>query len=590
MKRREFLLAPLVAAAVSQLEAQKPSHSDDIVLKAMSDELERVRQLRIVGNQDDAPYFVEYSLSDAETFNCSTSLGAVMVSNTTRFRSPKLTVRVGSYSLDQTNHITSGVFSGSRLDPEQWPIDDDYSLLRQCLWLATDRTYKTALESMARKRATLRNVTETERLPDFVKCEPIKGVRPILTVKFDPAVWQARAVRLSAVFNSYPEVVNSGVDIMSLRGTTRLVNNEGSIIRYPDNLHFVRARADGLASDGSPVRDAISFQSLDLAMLPPEPEMAKAFQQLAVNVKAMSIAPPGEAYAGPVLFEPRAAAQLLAQLIGDNLRVTQKPLADPGRPVPWFPSDLETRLNSRVMPEWIDVIEDGVIKKLNGRELLGADEFDLEGQPPKRVVVIEKGVLKSYLTTRQPIKGFNTSTGSARLPGSFGANSAAIGNLFINATGGVPAADLKKKLIETCQLRNKPYGLLVRKLDYPSSATFAEIQALIQGLSQAGGTNRVVSPPVLIYRVFPDGREELVRHLRFRAVAVRSLKDISAASKEVEQFDFINNVAPFAMMAAGGYLAPTSVISPALLFDDMELEPVHEQQPRLPLVPAPPLG
>jgi len=590
MKRRDFILTSFSLAVAERLSAQKPPYGDDIVMKAMIDELERTRQLRVVGNSSDAPYFVEYSLSDSESFNCTASLGALMNSSSNRFRAPRLQVRVGSYEQDQTNHVTSGIFTGSRLDLEQWPIDDDYNLLRQCLWLATDRAYKTALESMARKRATLRNVTVTERLPDFTKAEGIKAVKDFPKIKFDSAAWQARVLKLSAVFTAYPEVTNSSVDLQALRGITRLVNTEGSIIRYPDILYILRIRAEGLAADGSPLRDSMAFQALDVGNMPSESEMMQGARQLSENMKALTAAPMGEAYVGPVLFEPQAAAQLFSQLIGDNLRVTQKPLSDPGRPVPWFPSDFETRLNSKILPEWVDVVNDGTMKKWNGRDLLGYDEFDLEGQPPQRTVVIEKGVLKSFLTTRQPIKGFNTTTGSARLPGSFGANSAAISNLLINASGGVSRADLKKKLIENIQQRNKPYGLLVRKLDYPSSASVAELQALMAGLSQAGGTNRVMSPPVQVYKVFPDGREVLVRQLRFRGVGVRSLKDLVAASKETEQFDFINNVAPFALMAAGGYLAPTSVISPALLFDDMELEPVQEQQPRLPLVAAPSLG
>ncbi len=590
MNRRKFFLTPLAAVLAERLSAQKPIHGDDVVLKAMLDELDRERQLRVVGGQDDAPYFIEFSVSDSEGFNCSAALGALMTSATNRFRAPRISVRVGNYTLDQTNHVTTGMFSGSRLDSDQWPIDDDYNLIRQCLWLSTDRAYKTALESMARKRSTLRDVAATERLPDFIKCDAVKAVKELPKAKVDTAAWQVRSLKLSNVFAAYPEVINSGIDFQSLRGITRLVNNEGSIIRYPDNLHILRGRADGLAPDGSPVRDSIAFQALEIGSMSTEAEMMRAMRQVAENVKAIAAAPIGESYAGPVLFEPAAAAQLLAQIIGDNVRVTQKPLSDPGRPVPWFPSDLETRLNSRILPDWIDVVNDGTLSKWNGRPLLGNDDFDLEGQPPQRTVIVEKGVLKSFLTTRQPIKGFNASTGSARLPGGFGANSATISNLFISATNGVTVADLKKKLIESCQQRNKPYGLLIRKLDYPSAATFAELQGLIQGLSQAGGTNRVISPPVLVFKVFPDGREQLVRHLRFRSVGVRSLKDIVAASKEAEQFDFVNNVAPFALMAASGYLAPTSVISPALLFDDMELEPLQEQQPKLPLVPAPPLS
>ena len=42
----------------------------------------------------------------------------------------------------------------------------------------------------------------------------------------------------------------------------------------------------------------------------------------------------------------------------------------------------------------------------------------------KPLRLIEKGVLKNYLLTRQPVRGFEGSNGRARLPGPFGASAA----------------------------------------------------------------------------------------------------------------------------------------------------------------------
>ncbi len=129
--------------------------------------------------------------------------------------------------------------------------------------------------------------------------------------------------------------------------------------------------------------------------------------------------------------------------------------------------------------------------------------------------------------------------------------------------------------------------MLVRKLDYPFSAGMNELQTLASSGAQSGGSVRPVSPPVLMYRVYPDGREELVRGLRFRGVSTRSLRDILAASQETALFEFVNNVAPLAALGAGGYLAPTSVVAPAILFDEIEFELPQDQLPKPPIVPPP---
>ena len=136
--------------------------------------------------------------------------------------------------------------------------------------------------------------------------------------------------------------------------------------------------------------------------------------------------------------------------------------------------------------------------------------------------------------------------------GPYGTDAPGFGNLFVRASQTVPPAELKKKLIELCKQREKPYGIVVRKLDYPSSASFDEFRRATAAMAQSGGGTRPVSLPLLVYKVFPDGHEELVRGLRFRGLSTRSLRDIIAASEDSQVFNFIDSTVPFALMGAGG--------------------------------------
>jgi hypothetical protein len=149
---------------------------------------------------------------------------------------------------------------------------------------------------------------------------------------------------------------------------------------------------------------------------------------------------------------------------------------------------------------------------------------------------------------------------------------------------------MKKKLMELCQQRNKPYGMLVRKLDYPSGASVDELRRMTAAMAQSGGNARPVSLPLLVYRVYADGREELVRNIRFRGLSTRSFKDIVAASSENFLFDFIDSTAPFALIGAGSFVTTAAVIAPAILFDELEFEPIQEDVPKPPIVPPPPLA
>jgi hypothetical protein len=180
--------------------------------------------------------------------------------------------------------------------------------------------------------------------------------------------------------------------------------------------------------------------------------------------------------------------------------------------------------------------------------------------------------LKGFLMTREPVKGFEGSNGRARRPSGPGSTGAAISNLFVSSSDTVPAGDLKKKLIEMIGQRSKPYGILIRKMDFPS----------VGGGAPAGGQpngGRPVSAPIMLFKVYPDGHEEQVRGLRFRGLNVKSLKDIMAAGDDAAPFEFMNS--------GRGFSAETCVVAPSILVDDLELYAPEEEQPKLPIVPAP---
>src|SRR5258706_2111116 len=134
---------------------------DDVILRAMKDELERSRQLRIVSL--DAPYFFEYRVEDASVFSAAATLGALIGTNTSALRIPVVKVRVGDYTFDNTNNIYSDFYAGSRYDSNQLPLENDYMALRQVLWLATHRSYKTAADAIPRKRASIKNMKFPEQ-------------------------------------------------------------------------------------------------------------------------------------------------------------------------------------------------------------------------------------------------------------------------------------------------------------------------------------------------------------------------------------------------------------------------------------------
>jgi predicted Zn-dependent protease len=575
-------LPPLWLSLILSAFAQTPDQ--DPILRAMRDELQRSLELKVLNLEP--PYYISYSLEDGTSFSASASLGGLVTSRRDHFRAPDVRVRVGNYQFDNTNYVGSDFFFGARYATGRFPLDNTYPVLRRYLWLETDGAYKSALEAISRKRAALKNVAESEHIDDFARAEPVRRFEAPTGFRVDESVWLARVRALSRILARYPAVKSSAVDFSANVSVRYEVTSERTELRIPDSLAYLRARASAQAPDGMTLRDAIVFHALDSDSLPAEAVMANAVAALGERVTAMAKARTGEVYSGPVVFEGQAAAQVFAEILGRNLALRRRPVTEPGRAGQFAFSELEGRQGARVLPDWMDVVDDPLRKEWRGRPLFGSYEVDEEGVVPQPLPLVEKGVLKGFLLTRQPVRGYQRSNGRARLKSAFGAHAAAVSNLFICAGEAVPPAELEKKLLEICQARNKPYGILVRRMDFPSSATFDEIRRLLSGDAQAGGSHPV-SLPLLTYRIYPGGREELVRGVRFRGLNVRSFKDILAAGNDENVFDFLENGAPFAMMGGGSYVAETSVIAPSVLIDDLELHPLEEELPKMPVVPPP---
>ena len=556
---------------------------DDVILRAMRDELARSRTIHLTNLEP--PYFVSYSLDDGESYSATATLGGLVSSRRDRFRLPEVEVRVGDYKFDNTNYAGGG-FGGSRYDLSRFPLENDYGVLRRYLWLATDSDYKAAVQAISRKRAALKNVAVTEQLNDFAHADPVERIASAQQPRLDEKPLEALARSLSAIFTGFSQLRDSSVEANATATVHYQVNTEGTELRYPDVLAYVRVRARAQAADGMVMHDAIVYHTHDPARLTAEPEMRRGVTHLAENLVKLAAAPMGDDYNGPILFEGVASAQLLAEVLGKNLALTRRPVGESMRGGYMPVSELEGRQGSRILPEFMTVVDDPGQSEWHGRPLIGHYEVDREGVLPKPLTLVEKGVLKSFLLTRQPVRGFEGSNGRALMPGAFGASTADFGNLFVKAAETVPLAELKKKLLEACANRGKPYGIVVRKLDFPSSATFGELRQMFGRGAQSGGSSRVGSP-ILVYRLYPDGHEELIRGVRFGGLNARSLKDIMAAGDDETVFEFLDNPMPLALMGGAGYVSEAAVIAPSILIDDLELHKLDEELPKLPIVPAP---
>jgi len=125
----------------------------------------------------------------------------------------------------------------------------------------------------------------------------------------------------------------------------------------------------------------------------------------------------------PVVFEPRTARSLVDNIFD----------AVHGGAIYRNESFLAGKLGARVASEKLTVIDDGTIPGL-----FGTSPYDDEGVPTRRTVVIENGVLRSYLLNTYTARklGLRTTGNASRgLAGNAGVGN---GNLYIERGGATP--------------------------------------------------------------------------------------------------------------------------------------------------------
>jgi hypothetical protein len=573
-----LLSATLLHAGDAVSEARK-----DVQLRAMLDELARSKTLQL--NNLDKPYFVEYDSGDTEECSIAANLGGLMSSSCNHFRLPRLEVRVGDYKFDNTNSIYSGFGRAGLL-----PIDDDYSVLRTSFWLATDNMYKIAAEQMTRKRTALRDIADPDKTPDFAPAPAVQLLQPPAKLDLDTKHWETVLRQASAKFDAHPALDTSGLTLRAISSTYRLVNTEGTIVRVPQILNSITIRAQAQSADGTYVVNHLSYTTTTPAEFPNEAALAQSVDTIAAQAESLAKAPIADDYSGPVLFEQEAAAQMIASVMSDAIRLHRKPLAPSGANAPQvLESVWATKMGAKVTPDWLSITDDPTIPAAAGIQLVGAYPVDDEGVQAQRVSIVDKGTLKGFLTSREPVRNFNASNGHGRLPAGYGSQEGVIGNLFVETAQPTPEARMKARLLEKVKESGGKYGLIIRRIDFPFTANFDELQSLARQL-QKNGYARTLSSPILAYRVYPDGREELVRGLRFKEFSAKDLRDLDAASDHPYVLNYINNGSGFNFADISADATTSSVICPSLLFDSLDLARAEDDPGKLPVVPAPALA
>ena len=541
-------LTALVLASATVALAAEQTRADaekDPVLKSMLIELDRSRdQLQLKGFEK--PFFLQYRIEDIEDYQTKGDFGASVGEEHRHQRLARVTVRVGDYKIDSSTARGDG-------SVELAALDNDPLALRAGLWQATDQAYKAALKAYAQKQSQLKQVQTPPQQDDFSHETPVVSLEDTVRLDIDGPAWIKRMCDTSGLYRTDPALkanekeVQYATAIFHARSVNSyLVSSEGAIVRkgltsYEESFAVGTQAADGMHLDRSYGSNGVSLKDLD---------SAEAFNQrakvLVASLADLRKAPlVEEEYHGPVLFSADASSDAIHELVASAVTALRPDLGTEARTKGAFASSY----HARVLPEFLDVVDDPSMTTFDGKTLVGAYKIDDEGVPAQPVKLITDGRLENYLIGREPVRDFPKSNGHGRAALT-GPARPQISVLNVVAHEGFSDADLNQKMLALAKDR----GL--------KSVYFVE-------------TLGPEMTPRLLYRVSIDGKRELVRGATLDDLDQRALRSgVVAAGKK-----------PFIANYDGA--VPETILAPALLFDDVTVKRANEKNDKLPFYPPP---
>ena len=562
-----FFLSPFhftdsFAETKDSLKKDDPKEIINIMGRELTRSMEKLKH-----KDFEPPYFISYLLREVETFAVSGKYGAINSKSSDKKRNISIDLRVGSYDFDNSNPETQEIFWDPDLSHFEIynyldaPIDNDEDALRNALWLLTDFKYKQALSMYAKKKG--KKVFEVEKekpVSDFSKENCYTFIDKNQDLKIPADEWENVVRQESAEFKKYKEIFNSGVSIDAKKTSEYFVNSESSKIFTQQLLMSIGISAEARAEEGVKLDNSKYFYFRSpgefFSRERIHEEVKKVIDDLLSLRKAQTIDP----YIGPAILAPQVTGVFFHEAVGHRLEGERQKNDNEGQ-------TFKGKIGEKIIPPFLTVEDDPTLSEWQGEKLNGYYQFDAQGIPSQKVVLIENGVLKNFILSRTPIEGFNHSNGHGR--SSFPQDPMGrMGNLIVRSSKEMSKKELKNLLMEEAKKQGKPFGLIIKDVEGGDTAT------------QKRDFQAFRSVPKLVYKVdVKTGKETLVRGVAIVGTPLISIDKIIASGNDYEVFN--------GYCDAESGSVPVSTIAPSVLIKEIELQRTPEKKQRPPILPPP---
>jgi predicted Zn-dependent protease len=549
-----------------QLSLGEEKDSRIQIISAMKEELNRsIEKLKM--EDFESPYFISYWIKEEQSVSISGKFGSITSVADRTNRSVYVEVRVGDYKFDNTERKDRGYDFGSfgliPMSSYTVPLDNDEMAIRNVLWYLTDMKYKEALDNYLKKKGEKIFSVEEEQVDDFSKEDKHIFYGEKKELKLEKEKWIEIIKKISDYIGKINGLYESEMDLSAEKVLSYFVNSEGSEIVDEYVYYAIDISANAKADDGMSLRNFRTYKMTDYNEIPTYEKLKKDTEDMVTELFELKKAEEMKPYTGPAILDPSVTGVIFHEAIGHRLEGERQKREESGQ-------TFKGKVGEKIIPEFLTVIDDPTLDKISGKSLFGHYEFDNEGIPATKVVLVENGVLKDYLLSRTPIKDFSNSNGHGRSDGSpyQGDPVGRMSTIIVKSNREFSYNELKNKLIEECKKQGKPYGFIIKR------ATGGETY------TQRGGMQAFKESPVLVYTVDVNtGGEKLVRGVEIVGTPLASVNKIIASSKELDVFN--------GYCGAESGIIPVSSVAPWVLTSEVELQKNSDRKSKPPMLPAP---
>jgi predicted Zn-dependent protease len=534
------------------------------VRKYMNEEMKRSLSLLKKPGQPRL-YYLAYLFRNHRRETIWGRLGAVHDHTVQSQNSVYCDVRVGNYRYDNVSE--GGLHDNS--DKEEsydylvMPAECSHDAFKYGLWRLTDARYREAAEQFYQRRSReLHFVDSNREQSSKVRRAPVVDVRSRRFPELDVDYWLHLVRKAGAIVNKFHAIKTSWVDFTAQHRQSLLVNSEGSETLRQNAVYELRAHLWLLGSDGKVVVQEINLIEGDLDDLPSERDFLRMIEERIKLLHTLDKAPHIHAYSGPVLLSPGAAGLFFHEVVGHRLEGTRLLSSEEG-------ATFRDLRGKAIAPDYVDIVDDPTATTFGGRRMTGHFLYDDEGTPAQRVVLVDRGILKNFLTTSAPIPGQKSLNGHAR-------NAyherpiSRMGNLFVVNHKPVSVLQMRERFLEEIRRQKKRYGIWVKEtLGGETGTTSYDFQAFKGEIMHAT-------------RVFPDGREEPVRGVDFVGTPLSALDALVCLGDD----DNLDN----AWCGAESGTLPVSTVAPSALLRNLELQAKRRERLTQYAMPLPYVG